>query len=244
MKKAIVVLLLICQSLAWAQSATPSQTATPAQKSTPSQTSTPAQTSTPSQTATPSKVDPETAKKPEDPAHEELRALRGRMQTAMNSQDIEGLLAGVTDDVVFSTMNGDVVRGKDGIRDYFTKMMTGPDAMVRSLSTNFEADDLTLLFGGSLGEPEDAGVAFGSSKDSYTLRDGSKFEVQPRWTATMIREPDGWKVASFHYSVSMFDNPVLSKLTKSVSMVGGGALAVGLLLGLVIGFVLGRRKKG
>jgi ketosteroid isomerase-like protein len=223
MKRAVLLLILLCCGYAWAQTPTPSS-ATPAAASTP-------------------RVSPEVAKAPEDPAQNDLRDLRIRMQVAMNSKDIEGLLTGVTEDVVFSTLNGDVVRGKDDLRDYFTKLMTGPDAIVSSLSTNFEADDLTLLYGGTLGEPETAGVAFGHSKDSYTLKDGSQLQLQPRWTATVIREPDGWKVASFHYSVSMFDNPVLAKMKESVSKVGGGGLALGLLLGLLFGFVLGRRKK-
>lgn len=206
------------------------------------QTPTPASTPVAGGTPVVDKVDPEVEKKPENPAHEELRELRGRMQAAMNTKDLDALLTGVTDDVVFSTMNGDVVRGKDGVREYFTKMMTGPDAVVKDVKTNFEADDLTLLYGGSLGEPEDAGVAFGHSKDSYTLKDGTEFQVEPRWTATMVREPDGWKVASFHYSVSMFSNPLMDKLTGSLKKIGGGALAVGLVLGALAGYVLGRRK--
>lgn len=222
MKRALLLLLLLLLSPGWAQTPNPP---------------------TPEALPSAARTEPEAAQQPENPAHQELRDLRARMQDAMNANDIEGLLSGVTDDVVFSTMNGDVVRGKDGIRDYFNKMMTGPNAVVESVTTNFEADDLTLLFGGNLGEPEDAGVAFGHSKDSYVLRDGTRFEVQPRWTATMIREPDGWKVASFHYSVNMFDNPVLAKLARSVSMVGGAGVGFGLLLGMMLGYLLGRRKK-
>lgn len=225
MKRAILLaLLLLCGVPARAQSPTPA--ATPVASVTPVAT----------------KVDPEAQKTPENPAHQELRELRGRMQAAMNSEDIDALLTGVTDDVVFSTMNGDVVRGKDAIRAYFTKMMTGPDAMVKEINTAFEADDLTLLYGGSLGEPEDAGVAFGHSKDSYVLKDGTEFQVEPRWTATMIREPDGWKIASFHYSVSVFDNPIINKLTGMLKKVGVAGLVIGLLLGLLLGFLMGRRR--
>ena len=225
MKRAILLTLLLLSSVpVWAQSPTPA--ATPVASATP----------------VADKVDPEVEKKPENPAHEELRELRGRMQAAMNSKDIDALLTGVTEDVVFSTMNGDVVRGKDGIRAYFSKMMTGPDAMVKEVNTAFEADDLTLLFGGSLGEPEDAGVAFGKSKDSYVLKDGTEFQVEPRWTATMIREPDGWKVASFHYSVNMFDNPLFNKLKGMTKQVGFAGLGIGLLVGMLVGFLLGRRK--
>lgn len=222
MKRAVLLLLLLFSLSAVAQ--------------------TPDPTPLPGATPVADKVDPEAVKAPENPAHDELRKLRDQMQTAMNGRDIEGLLAGVTEDVVFSTMNGDVVRGKDAIREYFAKMLDGPDALVKSVSTNFEADDLTLLYGGSLGEPETAGVAFGHAKDSYVLRDGSTFEVEPRWTATMIREPDGWKVASFHYSVNVFDNPVLNKVTSLAKTAGIAAGLGGLFVGLLIGYLMGKRK--
>jgi ketosteroid isomerase-like protein len=220
MTRTLLLLILILLFPAWAQ--TPSAGPSPSR---------------------PNRVDPEQRQRPEDPAHQELRDLRAHMQAAMNSGDVEALLVGVTDDVVFSTMNGDVVRGKDAIRAYFSKMMVGPEAIVSSLSTNFEADDLTQLYGGSLGEPPDAGVAFGHSQDSYVLKDGTRLEVQPRWTATMIREPDGWKIASFHYSVSIFDNPILHKMTRSIGVVGGAGVGFGLILGLLLGYLLGRRKR-
>ncbi len=180
--------------------------------------------------------EPEDVKKPENPAHQELRDLRTKMQVAMNGGDVESLLENVTEDVVFSTMNGDVVRGKDGIREYFKKMMSGADSPVKSVKTNFEADDLTILYGGSLGEPETAGVAFGHSDDQYVLKDGTEFTVSPRWTATMIREPDGWKIGSFHYSVNIFDNPVMNKMRSGIAKIASLAAV----LCLVLGFVFGR----
>jgi uncharacterized protein (TIGR02246 family) len=173
----------------------------------------------------------------EHPAHNELRALRADMEKAMNALDVDGLLRHVTDDVVFSTMNGDVVRGKQGIKDYFHKMMTGPEKRVASLKTHFEADDLTVLYG------EDAGVAFGHSDDEYRLTDGSEFAVHPRWSAAMVRQNGKWKIANFHYSVNMFDNPVTNTvLQKTYWAVAAGAFA-GLLLGGGLGFVLGSRRR-
>lgn len=189
---------------------------------------------TPTAAASPGKQ-PEDVKAPENPAHQELRDLRTKMQDAMNAGNSEALLEGVTEDVVFSTMNGDVVRGKDGIREYFQKMMSGADSPVKSVKTNFEADDLTILYGGSLGEPETSGVAFGHSKDHYVLKDGTELNVSPRWTATMIREPDGWKVASFHYSVNVFDNPVMNQMRSSLAKIASLAAVVCLILGFVFG---------
>lgn len=165
--------------------------------------------------------------------------LRQHMEDAMNAQDIDSLLDGVASDVVFSTMNGDVVRGRDAIRSYFEKMMKGPEARVKSAKTHFEVDELTILYSGTE-DPEDAkfGVAYGHSDDEYTLADNTVIKVQPRWSAALVRDEESWKVANFHYSVNMFDNPVLSKLKGTLAMVGGA----GLLLGLVIGYFVGRRR--
>jgi len=175
----------------------------------------------------------------ENPAHAELRLLKQHMEDAMNARDIESILEGVSNEVVFSTMNGDVVKGKDNIRAYFEKMMTGPESRVKDAKTHFEVDELTILYPGS-DEPYDAkfGIAYGHSDDEYTLADNTVIKVQPRWSAALVRDEESWKIANFHYSVNMFDNPVLTKMRGLL----GIAAAVGLVLGLVIGFLVGRRK--
>ena len=172
----------------------------------------------------------------EDPAHAELRLLRQHMEDAMNARDIDSILEGVADDVVFTTMNDDVVRGKENIRSYFNKMMTGPDARVKEVKTHFEVDELTILYG----EPGSSrfGVAYGHSDDEYTLADGTTFEVSPRWSATMMRDEQSWKIVNFHYSVNMFNNPVISQAMKKIAFISLGALV----LGLFIGFFVGRRR--
>lgn len=207
MKRLIVFLLLLAVQGAQAQDATPS----------------PAPTTAPLAGA-------------EDPAHAELRILRQHMEEAMNARNIDSLLEGVASDVVFSTMNGDVVRGKQNIRAYFSEMMEGQNARVKEAKTHFEVDELTILY------PEDDpkfGIAYGHSEDQYTLADGTKFEVTPRWSAALVRDSNGWKIANFHYSVNMFDNPVVGKMKSMLALVGG----VSLLVGLAIGFLIGRRKK-
>lgn len=213
MKRLLVCLVLSLSLVSMAQEGTPTPEATPDVASTPV-----------------------ASEATEDPAHNELRLLRQHMEDAMNARDIDSILEGVADDVVFTTMNDDVVRGKENIRTYFEKMMTGPDARVKDVKTKFEVDELTILYG----EPDGTrfGVAYGHSEDEYTLADGTKFQVQPRWSATMMRDDESWKIVNFHYSVNMFDNPVVDKAMGKIAMIGSGALV----LGLLIGFFLGRRR--
>ncbi|MDO4694369.1 MAG: SgcJ/EcaC family oxidoreductase [Eikenella sp.] len=165
--------------------------------------------------------------------HDELRTLRDTMQNALNQRQLDTLLDNVTDDVVFSTMNGDRIIGKDGIRQYFQQMMEGDAAVVKNIGAEFEADALSRLYGG------DTAVAFGRSRDRYELNNGETWTVTPQWSATMVRQDGRWLIANFHYSVNMFDNPVL---TAQRTWLLGGGLAAALLLG-ALGFWLGRRTR-
>jgi len=164
--------------------------------------------------------------------HDELRALKATMERALNAGDIDAIVANSTEDVVFTTMNGDVARGAAGIHKYFESMMKGDNPRVRKVKAAFEADDLSILHG------PDVAVAFGSSKDQYELAGGESFEIAARWSATMVRRDGRWRIANFHYSANVFDNPVLQAQRKVLL---GAAAGAGVVLALA-GFWAGRRS--
>lgn len=165
--------------------------------------------------------------------HDALRALKATMSKALNERDIDTIVANVTPDVVFTTMNGDVCRGPAEIRAYFDKMLNAPGHVVKDVKVSFEADALTTLYGG------DTGVAYGSSSDHYELVGGQAFDIKGRWSCTMVRDGDRWLIASFHYSANVFDNPIMAK-ARSL----GYAIAAGLgAVGLILGFLAGRRSR-
>ncbi len=112
--------------------------------------------------------------------HQELRKLKQDMQDGLNSLDIDKKLALITEDAVFTTMNGDRSVGRDAIREYFDKMLKGPNAAVKKVKVNFEVDELSHLYG------DNVAVAFGKSRDEYLLNDGTEFAVEPKWSATMV----------------------------------------------------------
>jgi uncharacterized protein (TIGR02246 family) len=164
-------------------------------------------------------------------AHAELRVLQAAMEEALNKNDLDALLARVDDTVVFTAMNAEVGRGKQGIRDYFNRMMVGPDRIVESVRMDLIPDELSRFHG------PDMAVSAGSAPSRYLLANGMDFEVDGRWTATLVRKEGRWLVAAFHYSTDVFNNPVLDLQRKWLLIAGGG---VALLLG-VIGFFIGRR---
>ncbi|QIF00632.1 nuclear transport factor 2 family protein [Roseimicrobium sp. ORNL1] len=173
----------------------------------------------------------------ENPNHEQLRVLRDGIMDAMNRKDMESLVSFLHPSVVFTTMNGDVARGRQGIREYYNKMMVGPNRVVDSVTVKLIADELTALY-----LNDSMGICHGSTQDVYTLKGGQRLDINARWTATMIKEDGKWLVVAIHYSTNMFDNPVLTAVQKTMMMVGMGCAVVGLLLGMMIGRKTGGRR--
>jgi ketosteroid isomerase-like protein len=175
---------------------------------------------------------------PEDPAHNELRALRNNLKEAINKNDIDALLTHLDKDVVITWMNGEVSRKPQGVREYIERMTKGDKRLVNSYTTEPEVDELTHLYG-------DTGVATGHSKDHFVLTDGSDFVVETRWTATLVKKDGKWLVAGFHASTNMFDNPVLDiAVRRTATWVGAAAGVGGGVIGLGIGWLLFRRRRG
>ena len=178
------------------------------------------------------------AQEPDADIHNALRALKTTMEKALNERDLDTIAANVDPNVVFTTMNGDVCRGPQQIRAYFAKMLTAPGHIVKDVKVSFEVDQLTTLYGG------DTGIAVGSSKDHYVLTDGKTFDINGRWTCTMVRNGDRWVIAAFHYSTDVFRNPIVDRLKSALYQIGIGAALLGLIIGALLGRLLGRGTRG
>ncbi|HEY8183181.1 MAG TPA: SgcJ/EcaC family oxidoreductase [Thermoanaerobaculia bacterium] len=176
------------------------------------------------------------AEEPNHEVHQALRQLKTVMSKALNDGDVDTIVANVTPDIVFTTMNSDVCRGRDQIRAYFDKMMRGPGHIVKKVNTSFDADALTILYG------DDTGVAYGSSKDHYELTDGSKFDINGRWSCTLVKQGDRWLIANFHYSTNVFNNPIDRQIKHFLMAAGFVAVVASLIIGLLLGMFIRRKR--
>ena len=170
-------------------------------------------------------------------AHEDLRALRDALIRATNESNIDALLGHLHPNVVVTWQNAEVSRGPDGVRAYLTRMTSGPNRVVARFQTNATVDELTILYGG------DMGIAFGSSNDRFELTDGTNFDLNGRWSATLVREQGRWLVSNFHASTNLFDNPVLNLTKRYIVWAGVGGLLVGAVLAVLGAAVLRRRQR-
>jgi ketosteroid isomerase-like protein len=170
----------------------------------------------------------------DEAVHNELRALQAGLVDAMNKGDIDRELTYMHPNVVVTWHNAEVSRGRDGVRAYLTRMFSGPNRAVSGYSATIDADELTILYGG------DTGISFGSAVEHFKLNNGKTLDLPARWSATLVKEGDKWLIASLHASDNLFDNPLLAMAKRTAYWAGGIALVVG----LIIGSLLTRRRKG
>ena len=144
------------------------------------------------------------------------------------------MLQEVTDNVVITWQNGDRNEGHQEFIEFFDRMMNGDSRVVNDISSTVEVDAHSVLY------EDDTAVARGTLTDNFSLTDGSNFTLNSKWTATVVKKGSQWKIASFHVSANIFDNPILD---KAKAYLGIAAIIVGViggLVGLVLGWILGR----
>ncbi len=167
-------------------------------------------------------------------AHTDLRAMKDRLVAALNAKNADALLADFDPQVRLTTMDNVLSKGPEGVKAYYDKMMSGSTRVVDNMSLTAEPDEQSQLSADGK-----TAITTGTANARFVLAGGKEMNVPLRWTVMSVERDGKWKVAAAQFSASMFENPVLSAVTRFAYW-----LAAGLgLLGLVIGWFLGRRKK-
>lgn len=169
--------------------------------------------------------------------HNEIRAIRDEILAAIGRGDFDAIVPHLHPNVVFTPMNNKVCRGPEEVRAYFNRMLKGPDAVLKSVRFDMKVDRLTDLYG-------DTGLAFGDSDAVYVMNNGTELPIRTRWTCALVRQDGKFKIAAFQASPDAFDNPILTGKSRLAAFKGGGiGLVAGILLGLLLGIPLARRRR-
>jgi uncharacterized protein (TIGR02246 family) len=86
---------------------------------------------------------------------------------ALGAEDLEEIVADYSDDAIFITPAG-VQRGKDGIRQAFTKLLSEVPQATWDLKTTIYQDDILFLEWGA----EGGGNRIQDAVDTFVFRDG------------------------------------------------------------------------
>ena len=177
---------------------------------------------------------------PNHAIHEELRGVLQGIEAAINRERYGDLKQYFDEKLKVTTINQNVINTPSGIDAYF-KDWFGQGGYLKKLDIKLTPDSLTELYG----DPANPtwGLVYGSGVENYQLSDGRFLPMKTRWTATVIKEPDGkWRILALHIGANFYDNPIFAAVKDSTKYYAAGGLIVGLLFG-VLGMVLFRRRK-
>jgi hypothetical protein len=86
---------------------------------------------------------------------------------ALGAEDLEGIVSDYSDDAIFITPDG-ILRGKDGVRAAFTKLLSDVPGAAWELPTQLYDDDILLLEW----KAESANTKVEDGIDTFVFRDG------------------------------------------------------------------------
>ena len=177
------------------------------------------------------------AEEPDHEIHVELRALLNGIETAVNTEKYADLHQYFHKNLRVTTVNQNTIISYPEIDAYF-KEWFGDGGYLQSLELSLEPDALTEFY-----NDKTMGIVRGSGVEKYELTDGRFLDLKTRWTATLIKDTDSkWRIIALHLGTNFYDNPIYHETRKYLIKMGVAGTAVAAIVGILIGFFLGRRK--
>lgn len=168
--------------------------------------------------------------------HEALRNILKKGAEALNTRNFDAISPLLHKQFTVVTVDNRKLTTLQDFRNYWNGLFSGDKPLLKKIEAKPIADDLTHFL------DENVGVVHGTSDDVYHFQDGDVRTMKTRWTAVVAKEDGAWKLVKLHSSVNLLDNPLLEAATnaaKRVAMIGAG---IGILIGGLAGFLIGRRR--
>jgi len=156
-----------------------------------------------------------------------LRQMLAEIQDGLNKRDFSAIKPHLDDKVIITFLNAELTKGISGAEAYMNRIFQGAGAVLKGYSTKATVDQPAIFYG-------DTAVAAGYTIDSFKFTDGLGMDINTRWSTTVLKEGDKWKVIALHFSSNLFDNPLLNKAESSNFYFGIAGLVLGILVILVV----------
>ncbi len=167
--------------------------------------------------------------------HVALRALLEKAQTALNNKDPKALRECLANEFAFTAIDQTLITTAQELQDCYDKMFNASDAPLLDMKSEPKAAVPSIFLSDNIA------YCYGTSFDTYTLKDGRKNSFNARWTVTCIKENDQWKAATVHIGTNFLDNAILTSVVDSGKKMMLGTFVLGLLIGFIFAKLI--RKK-
>jgi hypothetical protein len=168
--------------------------------------------------------------------HEALRKLKTDVITAINTRNVQSMDTLLHKPFMSTLITQDSFTDIDRLKAYFDGLFTRSVLRINKITMEAEPDEQAQIYTGTFA------VARGGTKEVYELGDGRTYTIPGRWTATTIKDNGQWKVLAVHTGVNFIDNPVMTAVEKSTLYFGAGGVALGAVIGFLLGFLIRRKR--
>ena len=160
---------------------------------------------------------------------EALRELKATYERAIAEGNLSIIEPYLAEDFTAVMITADEVSDYEGIKAYWKKVteFIGEDG---TYTVSIEPDD--TIFEGNIA------IAKGTARE-HVVRGGKEIDLISKWTAIARKEGNSWKLVRIQASVDPVNNPIVTALGKTKLWITG---AIATICGLLIGWLLGKRK--
>ena len=162
--------------------------------------------------------------------HDVLRQMLRIGTEALNTGNLDAFKTILNEPFFITTSNQKTFTDLSGFKSYYEELFSGSNAPLKSLNLDPKAEIKTTFI------TENVGICHGTSNDTFVFKNGKAKKMITKWTATVVKNNDNWKLANLHLAVDAFDNPMLESMRQAVYLAGGIGFVVGLIFLWIIMF--------
>lgn len=146
--------------------------------------------------------------------HDQLRQLLATAREAINAGQPELLVPFLHKDHIITVITQEIVNENKQIKQWYAEWFQKPDSPLQRMTTEPRASILTNIYDGKFG------VCYGTSVDTYELKDGRTFKMDAKWTATVLKENGQWKLLALHVGVDPINNALIDSYRSALGLGG------------------------
>ncbi|NRA36752.1 MAG: hypothetical protein HRU15_01315 [Planctomycetes bacterium] len=166
-----------------------------------------------------------------------LQEVMKGVSKAFNERNVADLVSFFGAEFQMILADQSVYEDKAGLDSMVQQWFTAPDAPLTDLQFKPAADKESVFYNDNLV------LSLGSSEDTYILKNGESVVMNSRWSATLIKKEGKWKIINLHTGINVTDNAMLSAVTDKMMNMIYILTVVALIIGAIVGFVVGKRRK-